>query len=637
MRDISNGIIYAILISIAIFSAVVLAHGVNPAQHSQLQFSGAAIGSASIHAPAVILTNNSGVITRINLTITSGDGTVRIIGPKSVGSSTLQAAESAAQYASNYMGVNEKLYNFTYEIDDFNASVSGPSAGGAMTMLALSSFSGKPLLQNFTMTGTINPNGLIGPIGGVYDKMSAASALGLKFGLVPYASPGSFENELYLLIQENFQLPIIEISNVSQAFGYATGAMPVAGHNVTYKFYTKYNTSNIPYAKLQCSNSCNESRFESLANYTFNITNAVISSLPAKFVISKSNLSDALSQAELISSKGYYYTGADLGFLDYTNAYLMHSSNVTKPEALGKLYNTASYCGSLVPPPITQTNMEYVLGGELRQAWGNYTVDNLISNYNSTATDSDGVMENMYEDGISNAWCDSAAYMYGIASSIGGNASLASQALQPIAASRLSAASKYGDSYYYETAASAYSKGNYPLAILDADYASATPMASASFNISTSTLDSMAERLANSSTYGIWATQFANEALFYANQSAVAPNSSAAHTYAASAYSTAVLASLISNDTRIISNNLVSYPSSQSTASLSGFSQELSEIYGLMETIVILILIILIIVAVILGFILMLVYHVSKAGAAIVLGNGPAMGKRPKASRKTKR
>ena len=616
-KNVSAYVIIAVAVTLLLASAVAThSHNSISPQAKMLEFSSGTVGTASIHAPAVILSNNSGVITVINLTITNGDGSVSIVGPHSVGSSTLQAAQNAAAFASSYMGRTESDYNFTYAINDYNASVSGPSAGAAMTVLALSAFSNRPLLSSFTMTGTINPNGSIGPIGGVYDKMSAASAEGLRFGLVPYASPGSFENELYLLIQTNFHIPLIEVSNVSQAFAYATGSSPIAGHNVTFSFYTTYNVSALPDAPLTCSNSCNESNFRGLMNYTENITGSMVSTLSnGRFSGIAANLSNALAQSEQIGAKGYYYAAADFAFLDYANAYLMHSASTTKQQGIQTLVQTSSSCASIQPPQITSANYEYVLGGELRQAWGNYTAQSLIANYNSTATDSDGVMENMYENGISQAWCSSAAYMYGVAQGIGGNTSEPSASLASLAASRISSAGSYGNSYYYQTALAAYRNHNYPLAILDADYAFATGSASKSFSMNTSVLDAMAESTANSSTYGIWATQYANEAMFYVYESKITTNSSVAHSYAASAYSSAVLASAISNDTKTIASSLVPVTPSQTPQNLGALGSQLSSMYGLLETIAILILAILIIVAIILGFVLMMVYHVSKAGS----------------------
>jgi len=72
-------------------------------------------------------------------------------------------------------------YNFSYIIEDKNVSVSGPSGGLAFTLDAISALSHEPLLHDFTLTGTISPDGSVGEIGGVYDKVAAAKTHNLKF------------------------------------------------------------------------------------------------------------------------------------------------------------------------------------------------------------------------------------------------------------------------------------------------------------------------------------------------------------------------------------------------------------------------------------------------------------------------
>ena len=142
------------------------------------------IGSASIRAPAVIITNNTGSLTNISVVVTSGNGFVNVTGPRIVGASTLESAYTAAMYASNYTDHNFSHYNFTYSILNAGDNVSGPSAGAAMTILAISAITNKQIRNDFTMTGAISPNGSIGEIGGVYDKAGAAKNNAMQFILV---------------------------------------------------------------------------------------------------------------------------------------------------------------------------------------------------------------------------------------------------------------------------------------------------------------------------------------------------------------------------------------------------------------------------------------------------------------------
>ena len=61
--------------------------------------------------------------------------------------------------------------------------IDGPSAGMLMTSTMMALLRGKSLLPNTTMTGTINPDGSAGPVGGIVQKMGGAKASGIaRFG-----------------------------------------------------------------------------------------------------------------------------------------------------------------------------------------------------------------------------------------------------------------------------------------------------------------------------------------------------------------------------------------------------------------------------------------------------------------------
>ncbi|MGC8537730.1 MAG: S16 family serine protease [Candidatus Micrarchaeia archaeon] len=518
------------------------------------------VGSAYIHAPAVILQNNTGELTVINLTVTTGTGRVTIAGPAIVAQSTLNSSETAALVAANYLHVNEHNYNFDYYIANAT-NVSGPSAGTAMTLLAISALSGKPLPNNFTVTGTMSDNGTIGEIGGVYDKVSAAAREHMKFVLVPAVPSQSGEDELYLLIEKTFGIPLVQVGNISDAAHFAFNRVQDIGkYQTNYSLYTNYNVSLVPGASVSCSNNCSIGNFDKLVNFTFNMTNSEISALRSypNFTGVAQQLSEQLNESEAMAGKGYLYLGADQAFLTYINAYYFANHLSTKPEGIDTINSVGNYCASISPSTLNSNNYEYILGGELRQLWGSYTISADAADYNLTAIDSDGVMNDLYTAGEANAWCRSSQLMYGIASNMSGIQSSFSSSLKGIAADDMSNLSSTGANLYSQTAEQAYSDGNYPLAILDSSYAQAIygPSVESNSSLSTSALESMAESISSNATFGIWATQFANEAQFYAHEAVMAQNSSAAHAFAYQAYETAVLAEYISNDTRIIAGSI---------------------------------------------------------------------------------
>lgn len=64
--------------------------------------------------------------------------------------------------------------------------VDGPSAGAITTIGVLAALRGDAVLPDVAMTGTINPDGTIGPVGGVPHKIDGAAEAGMRMVLIPY-------------------------------------------------------------------------------------------------------------------------------------------------------------------------------------------------------------------------------------------------------------------------------------------------------------------------------------------------------------------------------------------------------------------------------------------------------------------
>jgi len=543
------------------------------------------VGSAYIYAPAVLTQSNQGILSLFYLNVTTGNGTVTISGPSSVGESTLISAQTGVAYACKYLGLNVSDYNFSYVIEDKNVSVSGPSGGLAFTLDAISALSHKPLLHNFTLTGTINPDGSVGEIGGIYDKVAAAKTHKLKFVLVPYVENGSFEDLLYYVTQQTFGIPLVEVKNASQAFAYATGLM--APHPLTYNTYTNYYVDKVPYANLSCL-YCNLSTFQNLISFTFGFVNKSIDAIPNNYSAIKSELRDTMQEYATISKKGYLYTAADLAFLIYPQAFMLaNANNASKSAAANLISNVSTYCSSLVPSQMTNSNYEYVIGGELRQELGDITASNAATILNSSET-SDGIFESLYTAGEAYGWCLAASDMYSIADSMGGVPVQESPLLKGYASMLIQNASRFGSSIYLQSAINLYNNGNYPAAIYAGTYATIfdKPIIN---NYTPSEYISIEQALINDSTYGIWPNQFAKSAIFYINEYNVTRNES----YLANAYSLALLASKLSSMNKLINSTFILQPNQ--TYPYTNISSEIEQIYSILILILVVLFAILII------------------------------------------
>jgi hypothetical protein len=68
---------------------------------------------------------------------------------------------------------------------DIRGRIDGPSAGALMTIGVLAGARGDAVRDDATMTGTINPDGMIGPVGGIVHKIQGAADEGKKLVLIP--------------------------------------------------------------------------------------------------------------------------------------------------------------------------------------------------------------------------------------------------------------------------------------------------------------------------------------------------------------------------------------------------------------------------------------------------------------------
>jgi uncharacterized protein len=142
--------------------------------------------------------------------------------------------------AENVTKIDVNKYDIIYTVESNSILVGGPSAGGALTVATIAALENKKIKSDVLMTGTINPDGTIGEVGGILEKAQAAKALGAKLFLVPkgqgtetYLQPD--ENcvqqagftfcttkyiETTVNIGKSAGIEVIEVANVTEAMKY---------------------------------------------------------------------------------------------------------------------------------------------------------------------------------------------------------------------------------------------------------------------------------------------------------------------------------------------------------------------------------------------------------------------------------
>lgn len=96
--------------------------------------------------------------------------------------------------------------------------VDGPSAGGMLCLAVMSAIEGRPFPDDFAMTGTIMADGTIGAVGGISEKLRAASRNGVKRVCIPTFARMD-ENFTDLLdLGKELKLEMHQVATVEEAY-----------------------------------------------------------------------------------------------------------------------------------------------------------------------------------------------------------------------------------------------------------------------------------------------------------------------------------------------------------------------------------------------------------------------------------
>jgi hypothetical protein len=111
------------------------------------------------------------------------------------------------------------ILGFAYQLTKSD----GPSAGGVFTVGLIAALTGDRIRKGVAMTGTIEPDGRIGPVGAIPDKLRAAAREGYRTVLIPQGQLYEPRWDLPSLAAM-LNLSIQEVSTIEEAYEQMTGA-----------------------------------------------------------------------------------------------------------------------------------------------------------------------------------------------------------------------------------------------------------------------------------------------------------------------------------------------------------------------------------------------------------------------------
>ncbi len=190
-------------------------------------------------------TSYEGALMGITVDIRPGGGLILVDTQVPTGVDFQTSARTAVKVAQSITGADLSSKDVIFSITskgnatDLQAA-DGPSAGAAMTVLLVSELEGKKLNQKVLMTGTVEPDGSVGPVGGVAEKAQAAGKYGASIFLVP-AGEATYQAEscqqrqegliiyktcqyedkpLSPLTEQLYKMKTIEVHTIKEALGY---------------------------------------------------------------------------------------------------------------------------------------------------------------------------------------------------------------------------------------------------------------------------------------------------------------------------------------------------------------------------------------------------------------------------------
>ncbi|MGZ4847787.1 MAG: S16 family serine protease, partial [Halobacteriota archaeon] len=130
----------------------------------------------------------TGALSNVSVYTQSGTGHVFVETKPLTGVDFQETARDAVTVAAQRAHVNldQRDFEFVVNVSKGVDAVDGPSAGLPMTIAAYSAIVKKPTNQSVYSTGSIESDGTVSNVGGVYWKAQAAAKSGARVIIVPY-------------------------------------------------------------------------------------------------------------------------------------------------------------------------------------------------------------------------------------------------------------------------------------------------------------------------------------------------------------------------------------------------------------------------------------------------------------------
>ena len=141
--------------------------------------------NVSINVPAVD-NEGKGAIVKLKVQVIPGEGRTLVnVDNLLFWVDTQFSIRVAKIVAENVTKLDLSKIDLIYTIETDASVIEGQSAGAALTIATVAAIQNKSINKNVIITGTIVPNGEIGPVGAIFEKAKASKDMNATLFLVP--------------------------------------------------------------------------------------------------------------------------------------------------------------------------------------------------------------------------------------------------------------------------------------------------------------------------------------------------------------------------------------------------------------------------------------------------------------------
>jgi len=430
-----------------------------------LSFSFAQCGAEINHSVVAVVGEGGGLVD-ITIRTVPGHGQEYVGLLPYAGVSTQQSIKYAVSYARAISTSDSTNCDVLVNFGKLPSGeyVDGPSAGAAVAVLSYAVFENLSVRDDTVVTGSLEPGGLVGSVGGLYEKARGSAESGKKYFITPFNNV--YEFITLKQIEEDYGITIIQANMIHEIIGFMVHDEPISEREVT-KFDSSIseNTSSYHYdAELE--------HFEDIAYRMIEFENYSIQRMPYSedTIWINEYFTESINEQLDYIDMGYYFTAANDAFLNYIEISTINVLFGEQMSLIEKKKEIDDCLDNLERPKMTSDNFEWVVGSDLRKAWAEDRL-NSTNIYDSILVEEKYTIYNalMYSD----AWCRVSQTLAEAAEDTG--TEINESAWKELAEERIT----YAESLQHsdetraklKLARKEYSQGLYGAAILDATYA----------------------------------------------------------------------------------------------------------------------------------------------------------------------